>query len=102
MSLVLLNEDNAENVIGKQTEEYILFFHAGFAGPSNVMRGTLEAFSEVEGVTVLCADITHCTALASRYGIKAVPTIFHYSEPGTLNRAAKGALTFEQIKEVCG
>lgn len=83
-----------------QREEFILFFHANFAGPSHIMKQTLDDYGQEEGLDILCADVQFCEDLTNEYAIKAVPTIIYFRD-GTIHRAIKGAITFDQIKELC-
>ena len=85
-----------------QEGKVIVDFWAQWCGPCKMMMPVLEKYSaEDEAVEVVKINVDEDTDLASKYGIRSIPTFILF-EDGEVVARQSGAMSVEQLKEHCG
>lgn len=74
-------------------------FYATWCGPCKMVAKSLEKYEEeIDSVKVVKINVDQHADIASKYGIRSIPTLF-FIENGTVLDKHLGAASVEQLKE---
>lgn len=71
----VVDKDFQETLAGKN---YIVDMHAQWCGPCKALAPILEQVEKETGIPVYKVDIDEHDLLASKYGVRAVPTVIFF------------------------
>ncbi|MDB4733707.1 thioredoxin family protein, partial [Planctomicrobium sp.] len=66
----------AQNEVVPQNGKTVLFFHADWGGPSQIMKSIVKKLHE-DGISIVSVDIDEHPELMRRYKVDSIPTLLH-------------------------
>lgn len=96
-----LNDSNFDEEVLCASEPVLVGFEAQWSSSCQAMATHLNSVAEEEAATVKVAkvDVDRSPAVASRYGVRAVPTLLVFHR-GFVREQIVGAATAAQLREV--
>lgn len=96
MVIELTDETTFDNILANNSN-VICKFYATWCGPCKSYASTFSSAADTnDEVPFISIDVDHFPAIASKYGVRSVPTTITFSN-GSVNQVKTGAMSKEDV-----